>query len=52
MGTKFRIMVKLADGLNMEAFTWTRDAKSGMARARRDAKLFGVNIKLAWAERI
>lgn len=49
---KFRIMVRLTNGLVIEAFTWTRDAKSGIERARREAKEFGFNASLVWAETI
>ncbi len=46
----FKIFVKTAEGRTFEAFTWTRDAASGIARAKREAPLFGHKVVEAWAE--
>lgn len=44
----FRVMARQADGTVFECFTWTRDAASGIARAYRDAKEFGIELADVW----
>lgn len=48
----FRIIITLASGGDLEAFTWTRDAASGIARAWREAAEFGFKITAVRAEPI
>lgn len=44
------IFIKTREGQTIRAFTWTRDAASGIARAMREAKDFGFDAVEAWAE--
>ena len=46
----FRIFVRTAAGEVFEAFTWTRSAESGIARAFNEGKEFGFDVIEAWAE--
>ncbi len=46
----FRIMVETETGDRFQAFTWTRDAASGIQRALDEAPEFDHKIKMAWAE--
>jgi hypothetical protein len=46
----FRIFVRTASGEVFQAFTWTRSAESGIARAFREGKEFGFDVVEAWAE--
>jgi hypothetical protein len=50
MQVRFVIFVVLRDGSSVEAFRWTRDEQSGIARALRDAREFGVDAVSAYAE--
>lgn len=49
VGTRFEIFVRTADGCEFKAFTWTRDADAGIARAVREGAEFGHTIVEAWA---
>jgi hypothetical protein len=48
----FRIFVATASGEVFEAFVWCRDEASGIARARREAPLFGHKLVAVWAEAV
>lgn len=50
MEPKFVIFVETAAGETIRAFTWCRDEKSGIERAKRDAVEFGVTAVRVWAE--
>lgn len=50
MRPQFIIFVETAAGEVINAFTWCRDALSGIARAEKDSKLFGVEALNIWAE--
>lgn len=49
MTPTFEIWFETEAGLQVKAFTWTRDAASGIERAKRDAKLFNVKATRFWA---
>lgn len=49
MNVKYEIWCCRTDGREFLAFTWTRDAESGCARARQDAKLHSVDVEDVWA---
>jgi hypothetical protein len=44
-----KIFVQTRDGREFQAFTWTRDEASGIARAMREGREFGHDIVKAWA---
>lgn len=47
MRVRFTIVAtEIATGERFECFTWTRDAASGIERAKRDAVKFGMADKL------
>jgi hypothetical protein len=46
----FVIFVETVTGEIIRAFTWCRDELSGIDRARRDARDFGVTPARIWAE--
>lgn len=47
MQVRFAIIAtEIATGERFECFTWTRDAVSGIERAKRDAVKFGMADKL------
>jgi len=47
MQARFYIVAtEIATGERFECFTWTRDAESGIARAKSDAVKFGMADKL------
>lgn len=50
MEPRFVIFVQTITGEIIEAFTWCRDEKSGIARAFRDAADFDVVPVRVWAE--
>lgn len=50
MEPRFVIFVETVTGEIIKAFTWCRDAASGINRAERDAKDFGVVAARIWAE--
>jgi len=52
MEPRFIIFVETVTGEIIEAFTWCRDEISGVARAKLDAKDFGVTPVRIWAEKI
>ena len=52
MEPRFIIFVETAAGEVIKAFTWCRDEISGIARARRDAKDFGVTPTRIWAQKV
>lgn len=52
MKPQFFIFVETVAGEIISAFTWCRDANSGIARAAHDAKMFGYTAKRIWAEPI
>lgn len=43
MKPTYVIWIETADGRKIEAFTWTRDKDSGIARAKREGKEFGYS---------
>lgn len=45
----FEIWIRTADGQEIMAFTWCRDAASGCARARAEGPKFGHQVAAAWA---
>lgn len=49
---RFSIMARTTAGEVFEAFRWTRDAASGIARAWREAPSFGFDLAEVWAEPI
>jgi hypothetical protein len=49
MKVKFVIFARKVDGSEFECFRWCRDAKSGIERAKTDAKKFGVTVVDVWA---
>lgn len=49
MEVKFVIFARKADGSEFECFRWTRDAASGIARAKSDAAEFGIKVTDVWA---
>lgn len=49
---RYRIMFKNTEGDIGCAFTWTRSAHSGIARAIREAKEFGIEVTDVWAEAV
>jgi hypothetical protein len=49
MEPRFIIFVETITGDIIEAFTWCRDEMSGIARAQRDAREFGVTPLRIWA---
>lgn len=46
---KFDIYIRTAEGREILAFTWTRDAASGIRRAHSEAPKFGHTVAEAWA---
>jgi len=54
MVASFEIWFAVNGGEAVKAFTWTRDAASGIKRAKRDAAAFGydVNQMQFWATAI
>jgi hypothetical protein len=50
MEPRFVIFVETVTGEIIRAFTWCRDEMSGIARARVDAREFGVTPVRIWAE--
>ena len=54
MVASFEIWFTVNGGEAVKAFTWTRDAASGIKRAKRDAAAFGydVNQMQFWATAI
>jgi hypothetical protein len=50
MEPRFVIFVETLNGEIIRAFTWCRDAASGIERARRDATEFDVTPAHIWAE--
>lgn len=52
MEPRFVIFVETITGEVIRAFTWCRDKASGIERAKRDAKEFGVTSVKIWAEPI
>ena len=49
MTPTFEIWFETEAGVQVKAFTWTRDEASGIARAKRDAKLFNIKAARFWA---
>lgn len=52
MEPRFIIFVETVTGEIIRAFTWCRDEMSGIARARVDAREFGVTPVRIWAESV
>lgn len=52
MNARFVIFVETAAGEVIRAFTWSRDAASGIARAKKEAIMFGLPAKKVWAEEV
>ena len=46
----FVVFVETVTGDIIRAFTWCRDEPSGIERARRDARDFGVTPARIWTE--
>lgn len=46
----FILFGRKADGSVIELFRWCRDEASGLARAEREAREFGVDLSEVWAE--
>lgn len=46
---RYIIMCRTTSGEIFEAFRWTRGAEAGIARALREARAFGRDVKTAWA---
>ena len=42
MHKAIKILIEKRDGETIKAFTWCRDASSGIARAEKEAKEFGI----------
>lgn len=45
----FVLFGRKADGSVLELFRWCRDEASGLARASREAKAFGLELSEIWA---
>lgn len=45
----FTLFGRKADGSVVELFRWCRDEASGLARAAREAKAFGLTLTEIWA---
>ena len=45
----FTIWVRTTDGVEFEAFTWTRSAQTGIDRATTEAARFGHDVAAVWA---
>jgi len=52
MEVRFVIKARKVSGEVFECFHWTRDAVSGIERAKRDAIKFGVDVIDVWAEAV
>jgi len=52
MEVRFVIKARKVSGEVFECFRWTRDAVSGVERAKRDAVKFGIEVIEVWAEEI
>lgn len=50
MEVRFVIKARKVSGEVFECFHWTRDAVSGVERAKSDAAKFGVEVIEVWAE--
>lgn len=48
----FEIFARKTDGTVFKCFTWSRDEKSGIERAKRDAVTFGVECVEFWAVKV
>jgi hypothetical protein len=46
---KFEIWVRKTDGTEILAFTWTRSAESGVAKALAEARDRGLSVEDVWA---
>lgn len=46
---QYRIMARTPDGREFQCFTWTRDAQSGVERAKQNAAQFKVEVEEVWA---
>jgi hypothetical protein len=49
---RYRIMARKPNGEIFECFVWNRHQYSGVVKAYSEAKDFGIEIDLAWAEPI
>jgi hypothetical protein len=45
----FVIFGRKTDGSEIELFRWCRDEQSGIARAQREAREFGLELTKIWA---
>lgn len=52
MEVRFVIKARKVSGEVFECFHWTRDAVSGVERAKSDAVKFGIELAEVWAEEI
>lgn len=52
MEVRFVIKARKASGEVFECFRWTRDAASGIERAKADAKAFGIECVEFWADAV
>ena len=46
---RFTIWVRTKAGEEFAAFTWTRDERSGVERAKAEAPRFGHDLDAVWA---
>jgi hypothetical protein len=49
MQTTFKIWVRTRDGKVFEAFSWCKGERAGIARARVDARIHGIELSDVWA---
>ena len=52
MEVRFVIKARKVSGEVFECFHWTRDAVSGVERAKRDAVKFSIEVVEVWAEEV
>lgn len=50
--TRYKIFGKTVLGEVLELFTWVRDIQSGIRRAEREAKEFGIELVDIWVEKV
>ena len=49
LAVTFVIFGRKSDGSEIELFHWCRDEQSGIARARRESREFGLDLTEIWA---
>lgn len=50
--TRYKIFGKTVLGEVLELFTWVRDIQSGIRRAEKEAKEFGIELVDIWVEKV